>query len=264
MSMGRGVFGKKTTRLMVLGCVATTAAWAQFPGFSAGPPPPAKQGAVIDITGYWVSQVNEDWRWRMVTPPKGDYASVPLNPEGKKTADAWDPAKNAVVGDACKAYGAAGLLRLPTRVHITWVDDNTMKLDTDAGEQSRTFRFGPPRPATGEATWQGESAASWQKVAQQRGFGPPFNGAAPGKGGGLKVITTHMKAGYLRKNGVPYSANAVLTEYFDRVEFEGVSYLILTSVVEDRQYLTDTFVTSEQFKQERDGSKWDPTDCNPR
>jgi hypothetical protein len=200
----------------------------------------------------------------MVTPPKGDYASLPLNPEGKRVADAWDPVQDEANGNACKAYGAAGLMRLPTRMHITWADDNTMKLEADAGQQTRLFHFGTPKPPSGRATIQGDSAASWQKQAQQSGFGPPYNGAAPGKGGDLKVVTTHMKPGYLRKNGVPYSASAVLTEYFDRVELEGVSYLILTSVVEDRQYLNDVFITSEQFKMEPDGSKWSPLPCKAR
>jgi hypothetical protein len=249
-------------RIVLLGVFSAGLLWPQFPG--AAPPLPPRQGAVIDIAGYWVSQVNEDWRWRMVTPPKGDYASLPLNPEGKRVADAWDPAQDEANGNACKAYGAAGLMRLPTRIHITWADDNTMKLEADAGQQTRLFRFGTPKPPSGQATWQGDSAAAWQKQAQQSGFGPPYNGAAPGKGGDLKVVTTHMKPGYLRKNGVPYSASAVLTEYFDRVELEGASYLILTTVVEDRQYLNDVFITSEQFKMEPDGSKWSPLPCKAR
>src|SRR5262249_46270663 len=77
----------------------------------AGPPPTPKAAAPVDLTGYWVSIVTEDWRWRMVTPPKGDYASVPLSAEGRKVADAWDPAKDE--GEQCKAYGAPGLMRLP-------------------------------------------------------------------------------------------------------------------------------------------------------
>jgi len=237
---------------------------AQPPFGRGGPPLEPKEAAVIDLTGYWVSQINEDWRWRMVTPPKGDYASVPLNPEGKKVADAWDPAKDEASGEACRTYGAAGLMRLPTRLHITWVDDKTLKVEADAGQQTRLFHFDGSKGQSGEPQWQGESVASWQKQAQQRGFAPPFNGPAPGKGGALKVVTTHMKPGYLRKNGVPYSANAVLTEYFDRVELDGASYLIVTTAVEDPQYLTDVFLTSEQFKMEPDGSKWSPSPCETR
>jgi hypothetical protein len=234
---------------------------AQFPGRPAGPPLAPREAAVIDLTGYWVSIVDEDWRWRMVTPPKGDFASVPLNPEGRRVGNLWDPAKDESEGGQCKAYGAAGLMRLPTRLHITWADDKTLKIESDAGQQTRLLHFDGSKWGGGEPQWQGDSVASWQRQAQQRGFAPPMGGPQPGKGGAMKVVTTHMRPGYLRKNGVPYSGNAVLTEYLDRVEFDGVPYLILTSVVDDPQYLSDTFITSEQFKLEPDGSKWDPEPC---
>jgi hypothetical protein len=84
-----------------------------------------RAAALFDITGYWVSLVTEDWRYRQFTPAKGDYVSVPVNPEGKKVADSWDAAKDEAAGEQCKAYGAAGLMRMPTRLHITWQDDNT-------------------------------------------------------------------------------------------------------------------------------------------
>ena len=66
-------------------------------GASAGQRRPAvtpKAGALLDLSGYWVSIVDEEWRWRMMTPPKGDYSFVPLNAEGRRVADAWDPAKD--------------------------------------------------------------------------------------------------------------------------------------------------------------------------
>ena len=118
----------------------------------AAPAPQAprtpKSGAPIDLTGYWVSIVTEDWRYRMVTPPKGDYASVPITPEAKKVADAWDPAKDEAAGEQCRSYGAPAIMRVPGRLHITWDDDNTLHMDTDAGKQTRLFHFDPkaPRP----------------------------------------------------------------------------------------------------------------------
>jgi len=230
-------------------------------GRGPAPQPTGHAGAVIDMAGYWVSIVDEDWRWRMVTPPKGDFASVPLNAEGRRVGNLWDPAKDESDGNQCKAYGAAGLMRLPTRLHIAWADEMALQVETDAGRQQRVFHFGAFTPPGGAPQWQGDSVASWVRQVQSRGFAPPFGGPAPGKGGALKVVTTHMRPGYLRKNGVPYGADAVLTEYFDRVEFEGESYLILTSVVDDPEYLNDTFITSEQFKMEHDGSKWNPQPC---
>ena len=113
-------------------------------GGPAAPPPPAKAAAPEELTGYWVSIVTEDWRYRMVTPAKGDYASVPISAEGRKVADTWDPAKDTAAGEQCRSYGAAGLMRVPGRVHITWQDDNTLKVETDAGTQTRLFHFAPP------------------------------------------------------------------------------------------------------------------------
>jgi hypothetical protein len=202
----------------------------------------------------------------MVTPPKGDFSSVPLNGEGRKTGMQWDSGKDEAEGQQCKAYGAAGILRLPTRLHVTWTDDKTLKLDTDAGMQTRLFQFRPVGSTgqAGEPQLQGDSVASWERDPKVRGFAPSFGPPAPGKGGALKVVTTRMRPGYLRKNGVPYGANAKLTEFFDRIDGDGLSYLIVTTIVDDPQYLTDTFITSEQFRLEPDGSKWNPTPCKAK
>ncbi len=222
----------------------------------------ARQAAVIDVTGYWVSIVNEDWRWRMLTAPIGDVASIPVNDEGLRVAKSWDPARDQASGAACKAYGAAGLMRLPLRLHIHWADDQSLAIDTDAGMQRRVLHFqGQPE---GSPSLQGFSIASWYKQVQQSGFGKPYGGAEPGKGGSLKIVTTHMTPGYLRTNGVPYSGDAQLIEYFDRIEDEGQTYLILTSVVIDPTYLTESYVTSYEFKLEPDASKWHPQPCRIR
>jgi hypothetical protein len=224
--------------------------------------PTPKAAAPFDVTGYWVSMVTEDWRVRMVTPPKGDYAPIPLKPEARKIADAWDPAKDEASGDQCKSYGAVNIMRVPGRFHITWLDDATLKLESDAGMQTRVLSFGPqPFPASLSARtvgdWQGFSSASWELVPGGRG--------QPPTGASLKVVTSNMKPGYLRKNGVPYSDRAVLTEYFDRVILPtGDSYLVLTSTVEDPTYLTQPYITSTSFKKQTDASGWNPTPCTSR
>lgn len=237
------------------------AAQAEAPARKAPLTPKAQ--SLIDLTGYWVSIVNEDWRWRMMTPAKGDYASVPINAEGKRVADMWDPGKDEREGNQCRAYGAGNIMRMPERLHVHWENDNTMRMDTDAGMQTRLFHFDGSKWNGGTPQWQGDSVASWEKQVQSGGAAGRFGGPEPGKGGTLHVVTTHLKPGYLRKNGVPYSGNAVLTEYFDRFDRNGVSYLIVTSVVDDPQYLNDRFITSGQFKREPDASKWNPTSCRP-
>jgi len=239
-----------------------------------GPEPPparpvdAKTAAPYDITGYWVSVVTEDWRWRMVTPAKGDYASVPLTAEGRKVTDAWDPAKDEAEGAQCKAYGAPAIMRVPGRIHVTWVDANTMKIDADAGSQVRTLHFGEWKTSGGEPQWQGDSIASWDEMIPSRGglaLVPPSREIGGQKRGTLKVITTHMRPGYLRKNGAPYSANAVVTEYYDLSrEASGDTWLWITTVVNDPQYLTQPFITSTHWKKQPDASGWNPTPCAAR
>ena len=245
----------------VLLVVIATPSFVGAQGLASAAAQTGKEAALIELTGYWVSIVDEDWRWRMVTPAKGDYASIPLNAEGKKVADSWDLAKDEAEGNQCRAYGAAGIMRLPTRLHITWKDDNTLRIDSDAGMQSRFLHFDGPQWAGGETTWQGDSAAEWEKQSQGNGFGARSGGPVPGKGGTLHVVTMHMRPGYYRKNGVPYSQNAVLTEYFNRMEVDNRSYLIVLTVVRDPTYLKEDFITSEQFLREPDNSKWHPTPC---
>lgn len=232
--------------------LAGASLFAQGRGTPTGSP---KDAAAVDLTGYWVSIVTEDWRFRMVTPPKGDYPDItPLNAAGKKIADAWDPAKDEAAGEQCKGYGAGNIMRIPERLHITWSNDTTLKMDTDAGMQTRLFRFGKPGPATGAPDWQGSSVANWEGPASGRG-----------PGGSLKVITTKMRPGYLQKNGVPYSGNMTMTEYFDVVkEPTGEQWLIVKTVIEDPQYLDRTLIRSTHFRKQADASGWNPTPCSAR
>ena len=134
--------------------------------------------APIDLTGYWVAIISEDWRWRMVTPSRGDFPSIPINLAAQKIAEAWDPAKDEAAGEQCKAYGAPGLMRGPTRLHITWLDDDTLKLETDYGMQTRLFEFGATSRGTAKPSWQGASVAQWvmagggrRRAAAARGLG---------------------------------------------------------------------------------------------
>jgi hypothetical protein len=213
----------------------------------------------------------------MRTPEKGDLdQSVPMSQAARAAAMNWDPAKDEAAGEQCKAYGAAAIMRVPGRLHITWENDNTLKVETDAGTQTRLLHFGGQPPATGDAGWQGYSVASWEGVGGRGGrggggrgvaaAGPAVSGgAAPIRPGSLKVITTMMKPGYIRKNGVPYSAATHLTEYFDHLnEPNGDTLLLVSTTMEDPQYLTQPFLTSTHFKKEPDGSKWSPSACSAR
>ena len=209
-----------------------------------GAPTAPKAGAPIDLTGTWVPLITEDWRVRMVTPKKGDYESVPISNEGRKVADAWDPAKDEAAGQLCKGYGAAAVMRLPGRVRISWENDNTLKIETEAGTQTRHLQFIPPteQAPSGPPSYQGISVAAWETAGGGRGT----------RAGDLKVVTRNLLPGYLRKNGVPYSANAVVTEWFDVITGappnDNTTYMVVDTEVYDPLYLTQTFVTSTHFK----------------
>jgi hypothetical protein len=229
---------------------------AQPPGgMRNGPPPNPKAAAPIDLTGYWVSVVTEDWRYRMVTPAPGDYQGVPMTASAVNIADAWDPAKDEAAGDQCKSYGAPALLRVPEHLHISWQDDQTLSVEADAGKQIRLFHFGDWKSPETTHSVQGDSIAQWET---QRAGGKPLNGS-------LKVTTSHLKAGYLRKNGVPYSDNVALTEYYDLVqERNGDQLLVVTIVVTDPQYLREPFIISSHFKKQTGDAGWNPTVCSSR
>jgi hypothetical protein len=229
------------------------------PGAPAAPPPSPQASAPLDLTGYWVAIVNEDWRWRMVTPPQGDFPGIPLNEQGRKVAMAWNPETDG----SCLAFGAAALLRMPTRMRITWENERTLKLETDNGQQTRRFHF-DARAAQGPRSLQGNSVAEWRRtLAPSNPFGINAPGGPPGgPGGSLKVVTTNLRAAWLRRNGVPYSERAVVTEHFDRFPApDGSEWLAVTTVVEDPMYLLSRFVTSSHFRREPDGSKWSPRPC---
>jgi hypothetical protein len=211
----------------------------------------AQASAAIDLVGNWVSVVTEDWRWRMVTPPKGDFASVPLNAE--RVTNTWEPSMDG----QCQAYGMAGLMRMPTRLRISWQDPQTLRIETDAGVQTRLLRFDPAAVKPTSRSLQGFSVATWERVGgARRGGGPPP------PGGSLKAITTMLTPGWLRRNGVPYSQDATVTEYFDRFTApNGDEWFSVTTIVDDPKYLNQAFVTSTHFKKEPDGSKWSPAPC---
>jgi hypothetical protein len=248
--------------LAVLGAALSTGprADAQPPAGARQPAASPREAAPIDLTGQWVAIVNEDWRWRMVTPPKGDYASVPLNDEGRRVADQWDPARDG----SCEAYGAAALLRMPTRLRIRWDGDARLVLETDAGRQVRNLDFGAPAAAAASSL-QGRSAAKWVTPPRPAG-GPGLAGAGGGgparMGGYLEVRTTDLTPGWLRRNGVPYSEDAVVTEYFARFAApNGDEWLMVTTIVDDPRYLTQRYVTSSHFRKEPEGGRWNPRAC---
>jgi hypothetical protein len=220
----------------------------------------------VDLTGTWVSVVTEDWQWRMRTPEKGDTTSLPaLTPEGRRVLDLWDASKDGM----CEAYGVGGIMRMPGRLRISWQDDATLKIETDAGLQTRLLRFAATPAASAVSspaprTLQGTSVAEWQRSGGALDAFLGGRGEAGGaqRWGSLKVVTTNMLPGWLRRNGVPYSQNAVVTEYFTRFTHpQAGDWFVVTTIVDDPAYLTQPFITSSNFKKEPTDAKWSPKGC---
>ncbi len=247
-------------------------ALAALPGTLLAPRPVAAQAedaaessaravAPVDLTGNWVSVISEDWAWRMRTPPKGDYASVPLNEAGIAAADAWDEATDG----SCLAHGAAALLRMPTRVRISWADDDTLEIQADNGMQLRWLHFDPQAIDENVRSLQGHTRARWvveDSVTASGATGGILTSAlnrAPWAS--LEAITTNMTAAWLRPNGVPHSSEATMTEHFDWFADGDDEWFTVTTIVDDPQYLTEPFVISSNFRREPDASGWSPRPC---
>jgi hypothetical protein len=251
-----------TLVLLVL-LAAQTVVHAQGRRGPGGPPPSAQTAAPVDFTGYWQSIVtDEDWVYRMVTPRPGDSAGIPLKPAGLQIMDAWDPAKDTAAGLQCKSYGAPAIMRVPGHLHITWQDEQTLKMEIDAGEQTRLFHFGKSDADQGPRTLQGYSVAQWELQTQAGGRGAPPKTAW----GALQVTTSNLTPGYLRKNGIPYSQEAKVVEYFDLVKENGDGLgdglMVVTSVVTDPVYLFQPFVTDDNYLKLPSAAGWDPSACS--
>jgi len=210
----------------------------------------------------------------VLTPQKAangqaDLGSIPASPAGRQAANAWDPAKEG----SCEAYGVGGLMRMPGRFKISWQDDNTLKIESDAGQQTRLLHFAAPATpaltAVGQTrSLQGYSIAEWQRSGGALdAFGPGVapegggRGAAP-RWGSLKVTTSNMLPGWLSRNGVPYGENMTMTEYFTRITNKDAGdWFTVTTVMEDPQFLAGQWITSTNFKKEPNDSKWSPAPC---
>jgi hypothetical protein len=248
--------------------------------------------APIDLTGTWVSIVTEDWHVRMLTPARGDFESLPLTAAAQAAANRADMAQVEAAGRACEAYGAPVVMREPGRVRISWQDAGTLKIETDSGQQTRLLHFDSEARPPAQPSLQGFSRAEWQyangfnpvraaeaEAARGAVGGGQGGGAGGGRGGGgrggatlaapqggrLKVVTTNLRPGFLRKNGVPYSADTTVTEYYNLItEPSGTQWFVVTTVVNDPANLAVDWITSTNFRKEPNDDGWRPRPCSLR
>ena len=215
----------------------------------AGRRPTAARRRRSTSRGYWVSLVTDDWRYRMLTPPKGNADYMPVNAEARRVMDEWDPAKDEAGGEACRGYGAGGVMRLPGRLHITWENDNTLKMDIDAGTQTRRFVFGAAPRRAAEPSWQGSPRRRAGCFPGRRGRGaerPPRSARrdddAPASG--LPAEERHplqRQRTYHRVLRAPRRD-------------EAQEYLAVTTMVDDPQYLALPYIKTYEYKKQPDAS----------
>jgi hypothetical protein len=251
--------------LPLLVCAALVGGLVSAAEPAAGQATSARAQAPWDPTGYWVSLITLDWRFRMVVPGKGEYLGIPINLKAKEFADAWQPGPDEAAGKQCEAYGGANVVLVPERLRLGWQDDNALQVQTDAGMQSWLLHFGPAgNMADMPASWQGYAAASWDLHAAPQGnpFGPAGPQAAPHYGT-IDVQVSHLLPGLIRKNGVPYGSGASVTQYWEQHDGPaGAHYLTISQILSDPEYLVEPYYTTATFEKEASGSQWNPTPCS--
>lgn len=189
--------------------------------------------AQINLSGDWASLFHEDQPERGPGPELGDYLGLPISDRARHYADAWDSGRLTIPEHQCRAHVAPYILRGPAAgVRISEEKDPTtqnviaIKVFINTYAQTRTIWMdGRPHPSDGAGlTWQGFSTGRWE-------------------GNQLVVTTTHIKQGWVRRNGLPLSPKAVSTERFilhgDR--------MIHTGFLQDPVYLDEPLVKTEDF-----------------
>ena len=228
----------------------------------------------------------------MVTPPNGaTWPSVPVNAEGARWRPAWNLAADNAAGNQCKAFGVGGIMRQPGRIRISWQDDSTLKMEFDAGTQTRLLHFDraaqpPARRRHGRASPRrvgrpgrrsrpGEAPrGSGRRRRRAAGAGRRRrracaaarrrDGGVDQRGGDIKVVDDELpRRATCGRTACPYSEQATITEYFHRLPTHpnGDSWLNVVTIVEDPRYLTQPFYTSTNFRLEANDSLFNPTPC---
>ena len=185
--------------------LGSTVLWAQPPGGRGGAPnavpPSARDQAPWDPSGYWVSLITQNWRWRMVVVGPGDYIGIPINAEAKRIADTFNRAEAEAAGKQCEAHGGGIVMDLPERIRIGWQDANDLKVETDTAMQTRLLHFmaagrgapggaqaaRPSRSTEMAPSLQGYSVARWVT---------PGGGQRGGRGRGHAALTLRLDRGY--------------------------------------------------------------------
>jgi len=188
--------------------------------------------AQVELSGVWQPQYHEDFTERIPGPELRDYLGLPINDAARQFADSWDPSRITLPEEQCRVHVSPYILRGPTNLRI-WVEKDpktqevlAIKMYSSTYEQTRTIWMdgrahpGPNAPHT----WMGFSTGRWD-------------------GDMFIVDTTHLKQGWVRRNGVLMSDQANMTEY---IVLNG-DLMTHAVVLIDPVYLTEPLVKSQEF-----------------
>jgi len=188
--------------------------------------------AQVDFTGEWAPRFYEDQPERVAGPELGDYLGLPITDPARMRADTWNAAIQTLPEWQCRPHSADYIWRGPSNLHI-WkeVDPVTREITAFHAEWLRSvdnvyYLDGRPHPSPNAAhTWAGFATAKWE-------------------GNMLTVTVTHLKEGYVRRNGVPRSDLATVTEHWIR---HG-NWLTVVTIVNDPVYLSEPFIRSTDYE----------------
>jgi len=188
--------------------------------------------AQVNLSGGWGQKLHEDEPERGPGPEIGDYTGMPINDAARMKADTWDAQRWGMVEHECDPHPVDDAVRGPADMRI-WSEGDPFTQAVVAWRTTVRYKLtqrtiymdGRPHPsANAPRTWQGFSTGTWEADM-------------------LQVTTTHMKEGWLRRNGLPRSDKAAMTEYFIR---HG-DFLTLVTDVEDPVYLTEPFIRTTNW-----------------
>jgi len=193
---------------------------------------PSAAFAQVDLSGSWAPRFSEDHPERIPGPELGDYLGLPITDGARQWALSWDPSRLTLPEHQCQVHVSPYIYRGPLQLRI-WEDRNpetqqliAIKNYISTYEQTRTIWMdGRPHPPEYAAhTWAGFSTGKFE-------------------GDMLTVTTTHIKQGWVRRNGLPESDRATLSEHFIR---HG-NVLTHISIVTDPVYLTEPLIKTQNF-----------------
>ena len=202
------------------------------PGRAGSAGAAARAAAQVDFSGEWAPRFHEDQPERVPGPELGDYLGLPINEAARLRADSWDASMQTLPEWQCRPHSADYIWRGPSPLTIR-KEENPLTREITAFHAEWLRSIDNPIYLDGRQHPPDDALHSW-------------GGFATGKWEGdmLTVTVTHLKEGYIRRNGMPRSDQATVTEHWMR---HG-DFLTVVTIVNDPVYLTEPFIRTTDYE----------------